>query len=193
MVSYDSLARALDEREIANRVAIRHDEARARYPLARTVVSTFEEFSEVITRYYMYHYATCVVPGGRLSPVDAASEAKDVLESQLRRGEGNIVTYFVRARDGVDGGMRVILDTLAEGIKGRSVGNYIRDCFDRHVAPVNWEDKVEIIRQFIKQSGPYLSSAIRSDQPERYAHEYQPLINEYIRSLRNSSAMFRRL
>lgn len=193
MVSYDSLARALDEREIANRVAIRHDEARARYPLDRIRASTFEEFTDVIARYYMYHYATCVAPGARLSLMDAASDAKEVLESQLRRGEGNIVTYFIRARDGVEGGMRVILDTLAEGLKGRSVANYVRDCFDRHVAPHSWEDKVEVIRQFIKQCGPYLSAAIRVDQPERYAHEFQTLINEYLRALRNNSAMFRRL
>jgi hypothetical protein len=93
----------------------------------------------------------------------------------------------------VEGGMRVVLDTLAEGLKSRAVGNYVRDVFDRHVAPHSWEDKVEMIRQFIAQCGAYLSASIQTDQVERYAHDYYPLINEYLRSLHSTSAMFRRL
>lgn len=193
MVSYNALARALDEREIANRVAIPHDEARARYPLQRNRVSTFDEFTQVITQYYMYHYSACVAPGARLALSDATSEAKQLLESQLRRHEGDIVTFFVRARDGLEGGMRLVLDAIAEGLKSRAVSNYIRDVFDRHVAPSSWEDKVEMIRQFIQQCGPYLSRSIREDQVERYAHDYMALINDYTRSLQSTSAMFRRL
>ena len=193
MVSYDSLARALDEREIANRVAIRHDEARGRYALSSNRVSSFEDFTEQITRYYDYHYAACVAGGARLSPPEARSEAKQLLESRLRHGEGDIVTWFARARDGLDGGLRVCLDNLAEALKERAVSHYIRDAFDRHFAPNSWEDKVEIIRQFIERCGPYLSASIRTETPERYAHDAQSLINEYSRALQSTSAMFRRL
>ena len=193
MVSYDSLARALDEREIANRVAIPHDEARARYALSSNRVSTFDEFTDQITRYLDYHYSTCVVDGGRLSPSEARSEAKQLLESRLRRGEGDIVTWFVRAHDGIDGGLRVCLDNLAEALKERAVAHYIRDTFDLHLAPNSWEDKVELIRQWIRNADPYLSGSIRTDQAERYAHDYVPLIEEYSRALRRSSAMFRKL
>ena len=193
MGSYTSLASALNEREIANRVAIRHDDARARYPLDGNTIATFDEFTQVIARYYSYHYTTCIAPGARLSDSDAASEAKQLLEGQLRRGEGDIVTFFVRGRDGLEGGMRLILDAIAEGLKARAVGNYVREVFDRHVKPHSWEDKVEMIRQFIKQCGPYLSASICADQVERYAHDYQALVNEYLRSLQSTSAMFRRL
>ncbi|MCO6438643.1 MAG: hypothetical protein J5J06_16240 [Phycisphaerae bacterium] len=193
MVSYDSLARALDEQEITNRVAVHHDEARGRYALSSNRVSSFEDFTEQITRYFDYHYAACVTGGARLSPPEARSEAKQLLESRLRRGEGDIVTWFVRARDGRDGGLRVCLDNLAEALKERAVSHYIRDAFDRHVAPHCWEDKVEIIRQFFEQCGPYLSTAIQPNTPERYAHDATSLINEYTQSLRRTSAMFRRL
>ena len=193
MVSYDSLARALDEREIADRVAIPHDDVRARYALPKNRVATFGEFTEWITSYYIYHYTTCVAPGAHLNRADAASEAKNVLESQLRRGEGDINTYFVRARDGLDGGMRVVIDTLAEGLKGRAVTNYVRHVFDQHVSPESFKDKVEIIRQFIRSCGPQLSASIRADEIERYAHDWQALVNEYSHSLQRTSAMFRRL
>lgn len=193
MVSYDSLARALDEREIATRVAIPHDDARARYALTRTTVRTFQEFMDVATEYYTYHYTTCVGRGAQLSPLEARSETKSLLESQLRRGEGDIATYFVRARDGLDGGMKGVVDAVADGLKTRAIANYVRDVFDLHVAPHEWEDKVEIIRQFIKTAGPYLHVAIDHAHVERYARDYRELIQDYVRALRSTSAMFRRL
>jgi len=193
VVSYDSLARALDEREIAARVAIKHDEARARYALSRNRVSTYEEFTDQITRYYDYHFATCIAGGGRLSPAEARSEAKQLLESQLRRGEGDIVTWFVRARDGVEGGLRVALDAICEALKAKAVTAYVRDVFESHLVPQAWEDRVEMIRQFVRNLDPSIRASIRVDQPERYAHDSVALIDEYVRGLRRSSAMFRRL
>lgn len=180
-------------RRLPRRVASQHDDVRARYALEHNRVPTFEEFTDVITRYYLYHYSSCVAPGATLPASQARSEVKQLLESHLRRGEGNIVTYFVRARDGANGGLRVILDTIAEGLKARAVTNYVRDVFDRHVAPSCFEDKVEMIRQFIKACGKSLPASVRADRAERYAGDYYELINEYLRSLRNTSEMFRRL
>lgn len=97
------------------------------------------------------------------------------------------------AHDGTNGGMRVVLDTIAEGLKAESVERYIRDAFDRYVAPISWEQKVTIIRQFIARCGIHLASSIRSDQPERYAQNYQELIRSYVSGLQRTSSIFRRL
>ncbi len=70
---------------------------------------------------------------------------------------------------------------------------YIRDVFDRYVAPNSWEQKVEIIRQFIAQCGVHLASSIRADQPERYAKSYRELIDQYVSALQRTSSIFRRL
>ena len=193
MVSYNALARELEPQSIADRVATRHDDVRGRYAINSSRVSTFEEFTTEITGYLQYHYSTCVAGGAQLSPSDARSEAKELLESRLRRGEGDIVTWFIRARDGQDGGLRMCLDQLAEALKERAVAHYIRDAFDRHVAPHSFEDKVEIIRQFIATCGPYLSASVRAERPERYASEWRVLINSYFNSLRSTADMFRRL
>jgi hypothetical protein len=89
--------------------------------------------------------------------------------------------------------MRVVLDTICEGLKAEVTDRYIRDAFERHVAPNSWEQKVDIIRQFIAYAGPYLSSSIVAGQPERYAHNYSELIKSYTEGLRQTSSMFRRL
>ena len=193
MPSINSLLGALDERQIARRIGIPHDEARMQYPLHRNTVDCFDEFSDVIADYYNRHFTMCVSNGGSLSQSEAAGKAKEILEREYRRREGDIVTAFNDAQDGTNGGMRVVLDTLAEAIKAESVERYTREVFDRQVAPNAWEDKVELIRQFIRQCGANLSSSIRADQPERYAQNYSELVRSYVKALQRTSSIFRRL
>jgi hypothetical protein len=193
MADIDNLLTALNERTIAQRVGIPHDEARMRYPIDRTTVDSFGQFSDIIADYYAYHFARCVAHGGSLTRTEAAGRAKEILEQEYRHRDGDIVTAYNDAHDGTNGGLRVVLDTIAEALKAESVRRFTRDVFDHYVAPNDWDRKVEIIRQFIAQCGNSLASSIRVNQPERYAQNYQELINAYVSALRRTSAIFRRL
>ena len=189
-----SLLDALDEREIARRVTIEHDEARMRYPLSSNTVGDFREFMDLISDYYSYHDSTCISRGGRLSHTDAYGEVKELLEREgRRRGNGNIVAMFNDVHDGLNAGARGVLDSIADGLKARAVERYTTAMFDMHVAPNAWDDKVDIIRQFIQCCGPMLAGSIVASQPERYAHDYSELIRSYVEGLRRTSSIFRRL
>jgi len=192
-MSISNLLAEIDERAIAQRVGIPHDETRMRYPLNTNTARSFDEFGQIIGDYYNTHFTRTISRGGNLSRSEAASRAKELLEREYRRKQGDIVTAFNDAHDGTNGGMRVVLDTIAEGLKAESVERYIRDVFDRYVAPNSWEQKVAIIRQFIHRCGVNLGSSIRPDQPERYAHNYQELIRSYVAALQQTSRIFRRL
>ena len=193
MGNIDSLLSELDERVIARRVAIGHDEARMQYSLSANTVESFDEFKAIITRYYNYHYTQCVTNGGRLAGGDAYGGAKTLLEREYRKRRGDIVSAFNDAHDGTNGGMRAVLDIICDGLKTESVERYIQNAFDCHVAPNSWDQKVDIIRQFIAYNGHVLSSSIVAGQPERYAQDYSELIRSYTDGLRQTSAMFRRL
>jgi hypothetical protein len=192
-MSIGNLLAELDERTIAQRIGIPHDEARMRYPLNTNTARSFDEFDRTIGDYYNTHFTRVISHGGNLLNSEAASRAKELLEREYRRKQGDIVTAYNDAHDGTNGGMRVVLDTIAEGLKVESVERYIRDAFDRYVAPNSWEQKVEIIRRFIHRCGVNLGSSIRPDQPERYAHNYQELIRSYVLALQQTSRVFRRL
>ena len=193
MASIENLLSELDERTIAQRIGIPHDEARMRYHLNSNTVRSFDEFTEAIGHYYNYQFTTCVSNGGSLVASEAAGRAKEMIESEYHRSQGDIVAAYNDAHDGTNGGMRKVLDIITEGLKAESVERYIRDVFDRHVTPNSWEQKVEIIRRFIDRYGVHLSSSIRSDQPERYAHKYEELIRSYVTALKQTSAIFRSL
>jgi hypothetical protein len=187
------LMEELDERTIARQVGIPHDEARMRFPLQTNTAASFAEFEEAIAGYFDYHYGQCVAHGGRLSRSEAAGRAKEVIEREYKRRHGDIVTAFNDAHEGTNGGMRAILDMITEALKAESVERYIRDVFDRRVAPNDYEAKVAIMRDFIERCGTHLPREVRANRPERYAHNYQDLIREYVTALRQTSSMFRRM
>lgn len=193
MPAIGALLAALDERWIAQQVGIAHDEARMRFPLQSNTVEDFGQFRQIIVAYYNHYYTTCVSRGGSLPASEAYGGAKEVLERDYRKIRGNIVSAFNDAHDGTNGGLRVVLDKIAEALKADAVERYVTDVFDRHVAPNSWEQKVEIIRQFIAHSGPYLSHSIKASQPERYAHDFSELIRSYVDGLQQTSRIFRRL
>jgi hypothetical protein len=192
MGNINNLLNALDELTIAREIGLAHDEARMQYHLDSNTVRDFDEFSHTIADYYDYHFTACVSGGGSLSPAEAGGRAKDIIAREYRRRGGDVTSAFNNAHDGTDGGMRAVLDIICEGIKAECVERYIRDMFDRHVAPNSWDDKVDIIRQFISSCGAQLSASIRASQPEAYAQNFEELIRSYAHALRQTSAMFRR-
>ena len=192
MGNINALLDALDERTIAKEIGIPNDEARMQYSLKSNTVSSFDRFSDLIADYYNDHFTKCVTGGGRLSASEAGGRAKEIIEHEYRKRGGDIVSAFNNAKDGTNGGMMAVLDIIAEGIKAESAERYIRSMFDRHVTPNSWDEKVDIIRQFIRHCGGQLSGSVRSSQPEAYASNYEQLIRSYINGLQQTSSMFRR-
>ncbi len=193
MGSLESILRQLDEREIAKRIGIPHDEARMAYSLKKNTVTNFDEFVEIISDYYRYHFTHCIAKGGSLSASDAEGAAKEIIEEKYTRKGSNIRGAYSDAHDGTNGGLRIMLDIIAEHLKTESVERYIRKVFDGQVKPISWEDRVDIIRQFIARCGTDLSPTIDSGHPERYANDYSELIRSYVKALEHTSAMFKKL
>jgi hypothetical protein len=193
MPAINNLLAELDERYIAQKVGLPHDEARLKFRLSRNVVTSWPEFEDIVGRYVSHHFAQCVATGGEMSPTEAKGRAKEIIEREYRRRHADLMTAFNDAHDGTNGGMRALLDIIADGMKFEAVERHIRDVFDRHVAPNSWGAKVEIIKQLIAHLQPQMTSSIQADQPERYAQNYSELIRAYVNELHHLSPLFRRL
>ena len=183
----------LDERYIAQVVAMPHNDFRASYHLNSNTVQTFDEFNRIIGDYLNQHVSVCVSHGGILSESEAASRAKEIIETEYRRRKGDIVMAYNDAHDGTNNGMRSVLDVIADGLKNESIARHVRDVFDRYVSPNSWSQKVQIIRELIDHCGDFLSSSIRSNPAEQFAHAYQECIRTYTDALQTTSNLFRRL
>ena len=193
MTSIERLFQLLDEQTLAQQGGIRHDTVRMGYRLNANTVANWQEFQRIIVDYYRYHYSKCVSVGGTISDTDAWVLARDMLEQQYRRRRGDINSAYNDAHDGTNGGLRAILDIIADTLKAEALERYVRAVFDRSLDPNSWEERVEIMRQFLDRFGDLLPSSIRTDQPERYANDYYDLIREFVQGLQRSSSIFRRL
>jgi hypothetical protein len=193
MGSFETILRQLDEREIAKKIGIPHDETRMSYSLKKNTVDNFNEFGKIISDYYNYHFVKCISHGGNLPPSEAEGRAKEIIEQKFHSKGSNLQGAFNDAHEGTNGGLRIMLDLIAEQLKYEAVERHIRKVFDDQIDPTSWEDKVDIIRQFISRCGVDLAPAIDARNPERYAKDYTELIRSYIKALSQTSSIFRRL
>jgi len=183
----------LRETTIARNIGIPHDQARNGFPIQSNVVTDYPQFEHLIASYYSHHYKL-TYPGCALPWSECLDRAKHVLEQEFqRRHRGDLVSCYRGAVAGLDGGVRAILDILAESIKAQAVQRYVREVFDRYVSPVERSDKVAIIREFFAECGRYLSPTIDQSDPSRYARDYTSIVNAYVMSLQEVSSIFRRL
>jgi len=187
------LLAALDERRIAQQVGIPQDEARMSFRLERNTVRDWDEFEAIIGAYYNHHSSRCIAVGARMAPRDARTEAKEILEQGYRRQNGTVISAYNAAHDGTDGGLRSVLDMIADALREKAVANYVRDAFDRFVRPTAWDEKVEIIGQLLQLSMVPLDPGIDRETPERYAHDYTELVTAYASGLQAVGNHFRRL
>ena len=192
MPSVRALLSDLDERTIAQRVGIAHDEARMNYRPRSNTVGSFSEFTDLIGGYVQHHYSRCISHGGRLPRSEAGGRAKNMINQELRRQGGDVVSCFRDCQDGVNGGVRRCLDVLCESMKSEAVEYYTRAAFDRHMPPDNWPLRKEMVSQFIRHCRVALPGIDPSD-PSRYARDLEELIRAFLRGLRQISSIFRRL
>jgi hypothetical protein len=191
-VSLEPLVEDLDERTIAARVGNRHDAFRAGYVVFRNTVSSFDELEYAITTYYSAHFSACVAKGAQLPPHDVYARVTQILERHYARRGGSLITAFHDVCDGTNGGLRVILDVIADALKAEDIEAYIQYTFARHVEPHDFDAKVELIRQLLARFGTQLGPGIRIDRPEMYAHDYQPLVRAFVNLRQQARAVFRR-
>jgi hypothetical protein len=96
------------------------------------------------------------------------------------------------AQEGTNGGLRIILDVIAEQLKEESIERYVRHAFNQYVDPTSWNQRVEIIRQFIDRYRQVLGFVIDAAHPERYAQNYDELIKAFLDALKRSSKVFKK-
>jgi hypothetical protein len=193
MASIENLLAELDNKTLARKIEQYHTDAISKYVLKSSRVDSFEEFSLMIGDYYNYHFTRCISNGGKLSKTEATDRAKEIIKKEYGRRGQDIVSAYNDAHDGTNGGLFGILSIIADRLKTEAVERWIREVFDRHVAPNSWEQKVEILKKFIAYCGPSLSRYIEPDYPQRYASNYEAIVRGYVRARQEISSILDRL
>jgi len=149
----------LDQMQINRRVLQKHDVARETFLLSTIVVRDFEEFKDILTGYVQHHYST--VGEGLLSNERAFGEGKRILLNSYSRDrhQDGYVAALQDAIDGSNGGMRSILNEVAEAVKRRALDEYVDHVYHQHIDPQSRGTRVVLSRAFYDRFGNILSRA----------------------------------
>lgn len=152
----DHILRLLDQDHINRTVLMRHDEARESFRLPRLIVRDHQEFKYLVTSYVQHHHQT--VGHGTPSEAGAFGEAKRVLDRSFDEDpyQHGYARALQTALDGSQGGMRAILNALADALKQRALQDYLDHVYHHHINVLSKEDNRALSRAFYTRFGPIL-------------------------------------
>ncbi|MCK4341190.1 MAG: hypothetical protein KAY37_05640 [Phycisphaerae bacterium] len=183
---------AIDPLHVAEQVAVPIDSARIGYTLDSTVASSYDEFSDVITSFYLHVLRRTGVVAGSVIPQSVAAAALDLLDRAFTRIGGSPAA-FAEARDATRGGLRYVLDLMADRYKYEEQAKYVRGVLAEALDPLDWNMKVAFMRALLKRLAPHLPSEIRSQPPARFAKNWEKIVQAYTQSFGQIQSLLRTL
>ena len=182
----------LDPERIATVIGNRNEMARESFVLTRNTVDSHAEFYDIALRYYRHHYAETVGHGGTVPEDKAAYEARMMLDRAYRDQEGYEGAYH-SGRTGKAGGMRGVLNAVANGMRQQQEEHYLEHIFYTLIDPMDYDTIVEVMRQYLDRFGGYLSPAERARSPHDLARNYDSIIKAHARAMGTIRGMMKRV
>ena len=190
MALIDSLLQELNEENLIRKVGLPHDEARNSYRITKNTVADYREFEQEIAQYYNHHHQQ--VYGVSFPDYVAREKAKAILNRQYGRSHGDEKTAYNDAHLGTNGGLSAVLSAIADSIKHEARTQYGQDLFNRYINPMEYQEKVEIIRQFFQRVGHLLPPGFELSNPARYCNDYMGIVDSYVQSMNQVASQMRR-
>lgn len=187
-----SILSEISAEALANGIGLPIDTARATYTMDTVTVSTHEEFTDTITSFYL-HLARHIRK--LLDPVDlnaASAEAMELLERTFSK-KGGHKAALAEAKTGINGGLRLVLDMVTEQFKREEQEEHVNCILKTALDPMDFENKVGLMRALIKRLEPHLDPEIKSQPPERFAEHYEDIIRAYLQSMDRLNSIMRSL
>jgi hypothetical protein len=155
-VDVDRILRLLDQSRINREVLMPHDEARETFRLPTMRARDAREFKWIVTTYYQHHLRHS--GEGTASEDVAFGQVKRLLDSLFNKDQYQ-EGYNVALRmglDGADGGLRNVLNQIADTLKARHLQDYLEHVYHDHINPLSKTENLELSRAFYRRFGPIL-------------------------------------
>ncbi len=182
-INVEALAREID-RPI--------DAARAAYVLTDIIVDSFEEFLDTVAAFHLAVLRRTQMVPATADVQSVAKEAVALLDRAFAE-LGGARAAWVRAEQGVDGGMRFVLDRLADQFKAEQQAKHIswvlKECLD----PLSSGQKTVVVQALLDRINPHMPPESRFGSAEELASDYEKLVRAYAQSLEHMRLVLRRL
>jgi len=186
------LLNELSQENLAVKIGLPLDEARFSYAMEKATVKDGSEFNGAVTAFFVHmirHTGSLV---GQIRKDTFSVEAIDLLTKAFEN-KGGYKAAFSEGIQGINGGMRLIFDTMTEHLKLVQKEKYIFKVFKDIIDPLDWDAKVRLMEVFMERIELELPSDLRGLSAKRLASQWNTIIRYYVESMDKVSDLIRRL
>lgn len=177
---------------IESRVTRPYDDARARYATDRIIVASNQEFLGAVTAFYTHISRHALTMPGPVDKNSLGAEALDALKRTFR-GKNGYNEALAEARAGQRGGLRYIMDAITEQLKQEAREKHVLKTFKENIDPLDFAAKTRIITALLQRAGHDLPEQITCQPPERYAQDYEEIVQAFVQAKSSFESLLRRL
>lgn len=188
----DYLLEKLDPNYIDIKILKPIDEARITFLFNKISVDSYEEFIESITKYYIHLSRHVNLQSLVVNQEKYSIEALDLLKKTYPK-ETEYNQAISNAINGLNGGLRVILDKITEYLKIITQEKHENSIINELIHPLDFELKKTLIDEIIKREGHKLNIDRDLLIPEKYFYNYVEIIKAYSHSRHMLDNIFERL
>lgn len=190
--SLDLLLARIGAEELAHKVGLPIDAARASYVLDTVIVQDKEGCQDAINSFYVHllrHTYSVLEPA---SPRNVSGEAFELLGRAFSR-MGGVDAALAEAKIGVRGGLRFCLDRMTDQFRAEEQQKAIRLAFREMWHSLEYDDQVVMMRGLIKRLGSDLPAEVLESPPERYVEQGEAIFAAFVQSQEEVKRILRQL
>jgi len=188
----ERLLAELSEENLAGKIGLPLDEARACYVMDEIRVKDGFEFNDVITAFYAHMFRHAGSPAGHVDRMALSAEAVDLVKKAFER-KGGYNAALSEGMHGSNGGMRLVLDVMTEYLKQQGKEKYIARLFKEIIDPLDWDAKVRLTEDFLKRIGPELPPDLQGLPPKKLASHWETILEHYAEAMAKMTDLLKRL
>lgn len=181
MGRFAGIVEQLDTRAVFDLITAPVLAAYHEYRPPRLVVDSYRELAETATDLYV---TLMQAVRGSSDPDPgylAEVEAMKILEQSFGGSGGLLGAFDIASGGGMSTGMDRIMQAILAGIQSHLVRNYVTHVIRRHVDPLQFEEQVEVVEEYLQCSlGATYDQAQRRRLALELAHDHEKLILRYL-------------
>ena len=190
---FDAVISLISEAALAQKFYIPIDSARGSFILEKSTVASWDQFEETLVAFFIHlqrHLSATVIY--TVDHQHARTKALALLDSTFQN-QGGRQQAVAQAIDGTRGGIKSVLDALTEQFKREEHYQYIQRVFTDALSPLDWEGRVAFMRAALHRLNPFLPDEIKTQPPERFAHDYEVIVKTFVQSFDRMNQLLRTL
>ena len=187
---FERLLAELSKENLAKKIGHPFDNARGSYATDSVTVKDGFEFNDAITSFYGHIFRHMDSPEGNLKRSALTSEAIELVRAAFAR-KGGYNAALAEGKHGINGGMRLIFDSMTEHLKQEKMKKYANMMFKVSIDPLDQNAKIRLMKVFMERIGPQLPADLRGKSSEQLAFHWEEVIHSYSESLDRVSELLK--